>query len=140
MKYLFSILACLFLNSLPAAGVILTGWRSKPELELLRWCAELNCQTEATLRYFLGDPEEKETVEDDTRSAFWVYQLGGTRSLEVTLEGGRVKGTAYSDGEDDGSMDWKWHFQPDTTQPEKVWRNIDIPARRRPLPKKGVDQ
>ena len=113
----------------------ITEWRMKPRLDLLSWCAELNCQTEATARYFLGDPDKKEKYAKGGRFELWIYSINEYCTLEVTMVQsapniGTVTRTSYSmrSRSPDGPVEREeWHFNPDSIRAEKVWRNVDAP-------------
>jgi hypothetical protein len=115
----------------------ITDWRGKEPLTLLRWCSELNFQSEATTRYFLGAPDRKEEYKQtrgiDGPSELWIYDLPGIRTLEVVMirdspKTFRVSRVSYFRRLPDGRVfREKWHFEPDSRTREKEWRTIDFP-------------
>jgi hypothetical protein len=138
MKLIFSILIG---SMLPGAALAreasITDWRGKEPLTLLRWCSELNFQSEATTRYFLGAPDSKEEHKQargiDGPSELWTYGLPGNRTLEVVMiryspKAFTVLRVSYSTRLPDGRVFREnWHFEPDSSQHEKEWRTIDTP-------------
>ena len=138
MKLALSILTGLFLTGVAfARESSITDWRDKQPLTLLGWCIDLNFQSEATTRYFLGAPDKKEEYKQTQGvygpSELWTYDLPGSRTLEIvmirnSLEAFTVSRVSYSTRLPDGKVFREnWHFHPDSSQREKTWRTIATP-------------